>query len=193
GKQIACAGKYGQGLEPEKIELYEAGELDPLHVELGDRNIRARVAVEGDELGERAVADDDAGGMRRGMPVETFELERDRHQPCHALVGVALMLQCRFAGYCLLEGDGVRRVVRHQLAQPIDQPVGHPQYPADIAQHRTRLQLAEGDDLGDPVAPVFLLNVTDYLVAPVLAEIDVEIRHRYPFRVEKPLKQEAKS
>jgi len=52
------------------------------------------------------------------------------------------------------------------------------------------LQCAKGNDLGDAITPVFLLNVADHLVAPVLAEIDVEIRHRHPLGVEKPLEQQ---
>src|SRR5205823_13421822 len=85
------------------------------------------------------------------------------------------------------------RIVRYELAQPIDLPVGHAQYPADVAQYRARLQFAKSDDLRDAVAPVFPLDVADHLVAPILAEIDVEIRHRHPLGVEKPLEQEAEA
>src|SRR5262249_17515104 len=70
-------------------------------------------------------------------------------------------------------------------------PVGHAQYPADIAQDCPRLQFSKGDDLSDAVAPVFPLNVADHLVAPVLAEVDVEIRHRHPLGIEKPLEHQA--
>ena len=84
----------------------------------------------------------------------------------------------------------MRRVVRHQLAQAVDLPIGHRQHPADVAQHGARLQFAEGDDLRDAVAAVFLLDVADHLVAPVLAEIDVEIGHRHPLGVEEPLEQQ---
>ena len=72
----------------------------------------------------------------------------------------------------------MRRIVRHQLAQAVHLPIGHRKHPADVAQYGAGLQFPEGDDLRDPVAAVFLLDVTDHLVAPVLAEIDVEIRHR---------------
>ena len=87
----------------------------------------------------------------------------------------------------------MRRVVRHQLAQPVDLAVGHAEHPADIAQHGAGLQFAEGDDLRHPVAAVFLLDVADHLVAPVLAEIDVEIGHRHPLGVEEPLEQQAEA
>ena len=124
------------------------------------------------------------------MPVQPFEAQRDFDQPGHGLVGIALLLQQRLAGDRLFERDRVRRVVRHQLAQPVDLAVGHGEHAADIAQHGARLQFAERDDLRDPIAAVFLLDVADHLVAPVLAEIDVEIRHRDALGVEKPLEQQ---
>jgi len=51
------------------------------------------------------------------------------------------------------------------------------------------LQRAEGNDLRDLVAPVFLLHVANDFVAPVLAEIDVEIGHRNALGIEKALEQ----
>ncbi len=121
--------------------------------------------------------------MRRGVAVEAFELQGDRDQPGDALIGIALLLQSRLRGERLFEGDRVRRVVRNELAQTVDLAVGHREHPADIAQYGAGLQLAEGDDLRDAVAAVFLLDIADHLVAPVLAEIDVEIRHRHALGV----------
>ena len=43
------------------------------------------------------------------------------------------------------------------------------------------------------VAAVFLLHVANDLVAAVLAEIDVEIRHGHAFRVEEPFEQQAET
>ena len=67
------------------------------------------------------------------------------------------------------------------------------QNPPDVAQHAARLQRAEGDDLCDLVATILLLYVANNLVAPVLAEVDVEIRHRNPLGIEKALEQKAKA
>ena len=85
---------------------------------------------------------------------------------------------------------GCGRILRHQLAELVDLAIGHLQHAPDVAQHAARLQGAEGDDLRDLIAAVALLHVADHLVAPVLAEIDVEIRHRHAFGIEEALEQQ---
>ena len=86
------------------------------------------------------------------------------------------------AAEAMLKSSEVQRKVR-ELAEPINLPIGHLQNAPDIAQHAPRLQRAEGNDLRDLIAPVFLLDVANDFVAPVLAEVDVEIRHRNPFGI----------
>ena len=88
---------------------------------------------------------------------------------------------------------GVGRVVRHHLGQPVDQPQRQLHDAADVAQHRTCLQRAEGDDLRDAVAAVLALHVLDDAFAPVLAEVDVEVGHGHPLGVEEALEQEAEA
>ena len=69
--------EHGERLQAEEVELHQSRGFDPFHVELGHRHQRFRIAVERHELGQRPVADDDAGGVRRGMAVQAFELLRD--------------------------------------------------------------------------------------------------------------------
>ena len=88
---------------------------------------------------------------------------------------------------------GAGRVVGHQLGDPIDLPVRHFQHATDIAHHRAGLQLAEGDDLGHPVIAEFLLHVVDHLITALLAEIDIKIRHRHPFRVQETFEEQPKT
>ena len=96
-----------------------------------------------------------------------------------------------------LDGLGERyrigRIIRHHLAQPVDLAVGHLQDAPHIAQHSTRLKLTEGNDLRHTVRTVLLAHIGDNLVAPVLAEVDIEVRHRHAFGVEKALEQEPKA
>ena len=125
--------------------------------------------------------------------MQAFELLRDvEGAPDHRLA-VALGLQARLVLDGALERDRIGRVLRHELAELVDLPVGHLQHAADVAQHAARLQRAEGDDLRHPVAAVALLHVADDLVAAVLAEIDVEVGHRHALGIEEALEQAARS
>ena len=152
-----------------------------------------RIAIERHQLGQRPLADDDAGGMGRGVAVQAFELLRDVEGALHHRIAVALGLQARLVVDRALERDRVGRILRHQLAQLVDLAVGHLQHAADVAQHAARLQGAEGDDLRHVVAAVAFLHVADHLVAPVLAEVDVEVRHRHALGIEEALEQTGRS
>ena len=88
---------------------------------------------------------------------------------------------------------GAAGILRHELAELVDLAVGHFQHAADVAQHAARLQGAEGDDLRHLVAAVALLHVADHLVAPVLAEVDVEVRHRHALGIEEALEQQVEA
>ncbi len=91
------------------------------------------------------------------------------------------------------QGDGRRRILRHHFAQLVDLAIGHLQDAADVAQHTARLQRAEGDDLRHLVAAVAALHIVNDFVAAVLAEVDVEIRHRHAFGIEEALEQETEA
>ena len=66
-------------------------------------------------------------------------------------------------------------------------------YTPHVAANGTRLQFTEGDDLRDLIFTVFLLNVVDHLIAPVLTEIDIEVRHRNALRIEEALKNQVET
>ena len=122
--------------------------------------------------------------------MQSLEFLRNVERAADHRIAIALGLQPRLVVDGALERDRVGRILRHKLAQLVDLAVRHLQDAADVAQHAARLQGAEGDDLRDPVAAVLFLHVADHLVAALLAEVDVEIRHRDAFRIEEALEQE---
>ena len=71
---------HSQRLQTEEVELHKAGLFDILHVELGDRHVRARIAIHRNKLRQWPVANDDAGRVSRGMAVEAFQLLRNVEQ-----------------------------------------------------------------------------------------------------------------
>jgi hypothetical protein len=187
----STAFEHRQRLEAEEVELHQPGRLDIFHVELGDRHVRARIAVERDQLVERPVADHHAGGVGRGVARQALQLHRQVEQPAHLRVAAIFLGKLADPVQRPLQGPGIGRMVGDQLGQPVDLAVGHLQHPAGVLQHRARLQFPEGDDLRDLVAAVALLDVADHLAAPRFAEVDVEVRHRDALGIEEALEQQA--
>ena len=109
-----------------------------------------------------------------------------------ATLGSAAAASCSRASPVdrLLQGHGLGRVLRHQLGQLVDLAERHLQHAADVAHHAARQKRAEGDDLRDLVGAVPVAHVADHLVAPVLAEVDVEVRHRDALGIEEALEQQ---
>ncbi len=182
--------KRGQGLQTEKVELDQARRLDPFHVELGRRHGRLRVPVERHEFDQRPVADHDAGGVGRSVGIEAFELLGDGEHVRHALVLRRRLLKAGLVRNRLLEGNRMGRVLRHELGEPVDLPERHLEHPSDVAQHAASEERAECDDLSHAVGAVAVAHVGDDLVASLLAEVDVEVRHRHALRIEETLEQQ---
>ena len=186
--------EHGQGRQPEEVELDQARLLDVLHVELGRRASaradRGRAAPAPPAAGRRSPRPRH-GSRRCGAAPRAA----GRWRSCRATAdpssraSLSLRLQLDRLG----QGHRIGRVVRHQLADPVDQAERQAEHPADVAQGGARLQRAEGDDLRDPVRAVAVADVADHLVAPVLAEVDVEVRHRHALGVEEALEQQAEA
>ena len=179
--------QHSERLEAEKVELHQARLLHPFHVELGHRHVGLGIAIERHHLGQRPLADDDAGGVGRGVAVKPFKLLRDGEGARDHRVAVARRLQARLVVDRPGERDRIERVLRHELAKFVDLTVRHLQHAADVAQYAARLQRAEGDDLRHAVAAVAVLHVADDLVAPILAEVDIKIGHRDALGIEEAL------
>ena len=138
---------------------------------------------------QRPVADDDAGGVRRGVGIEALQLFGDLEQARDLRIALGGFLQFWLACDRLLQRDGLGRVLRDELGEPVHLAERHLQDPPDVTQHAAREKRAEGDDLRNAVGAVAALHIGDHLVAAALAEIDVEVRHRHAFGIEEALEQ----
>ncbi len=97
------------------------------------------------------------------------------------------LLEARFHLDRILERDVQH--LRNELGEPIPLRVRQPEDPTDVAQHALCLERSEGDDLANVLFPVLLGYILNDVVPPLLTEVDVEIRHRDPLRIEEPLEQ----
>ncbi|QYU67449.1 DUF3857 and transglutaminase domain-containing protein [Leptolyngbya sp. 15MV] len=193
GQQLHRAFQHRQRLEAEEVELHQARAFHMLHRILRDEHLGPRVLVERHDLHQRAAADDDAGGVGGGVAVAAFQLLRDVEQAGDLLVLVAHGLKPRLALDRLRQRDGLGGVERNEGGDAVHLPIGQAHDAADIPHRRLGLKLAEGDDLRDAVGAVFLHHVADHLVAAVLAEIDVEIRHGDAFGVQEAFEEKAEA
>ena len=131
--------------------------------------------------------------MGGGIAIKPFHLQRDNQKPRHLLIAIAHFLQTRFAFNRLRKCDGLGWIIRNEGGDLIHLPIRHTQHAPHIAHRGLGLQLAEGDDLRDAIFAIFAPDIGNHLVAPVLAEINIEIRHGNAFGVEEAFKQQAEA
>ncbi len=178
----------GQGAQPEKVELDQSGLLHVVLVELGDQVLAAGLAVEGREVRQYRRRDDHPAGMLAGVAGEALQFagqvddELDLFFVLVGLFEVVALFQGLVEGHAQLEG--------HHLGNAVHHPVGVTHDPTHVTHHGLGRHGAEGDDLGDGVAPVTPGHIVDDPVPALHAEVHVEVRHRDPLGVQEALEQQ---
>ena len=178
----------GERLQPEKIHLQQAEVADGIHRVLRDERA-AFVLLERQQIHQRLVADDDAGGVDGGVAREVFEDERGVDQLARDLLGFVGLLEFRR----LLERLRQRhlQIERNHLGQPVAFAVAQAHHAAHVAHDGFRAHRAERDDLRDGIVAVFLADVFDDVGAPVVGKINVNIGRVDALGIEEPLEQQA--
>jgi hypothetical protein len=88
----------------------------------------------------------------------------------------------------LVEGDV--EGVGDEPGHAVGLGVGQAERTANVADRRLRPQRTEGDDLGHAVVPVPLVGETDHLVATVVGEVEVDVRHLATLQVQEALEDQ---
>ena len=179
-----------QCFQAEEIELHQSGRLNPFHVKLRHRHIRARITIERDQLVQRPVPDHNTSGVSRRIAQQPFDRLPNIQQSLDRLVSLFLFFQARFLFTRADNRHRLNALDRDHLRQAVYLPIRHLQHTPDIAHRRLRLQGSKSNNLRDPVPAIAALNVGNHFLAPILTKIDVEIRHRNTLRIEKPLEQQ---
>ena len=175
--------------QAQEVELEQAQRLDGVHLVLGHQRVGVGRLLERHELRQRLAGDDHAGGVRRRVARDALELLREVDDALDRRIGVVLLAQRRRAlsasSSLIPSWFGTALAIRS--TSPYQLPSTRP----DVADRGPGEHRAEGDDLGDVVLAVLARDVGDDLVAPVVLEVDVDVRHRHPIRVEEPLERQA--
>ena len=188
-------------VRPEEIELDQADRLDVLHVELAHYAVGTFGRIQRAEIGELAGRDQHAARVHADVARQAFKLFRQLEQLAHfffLLLPAAdqrLDLPRIYRLPVLRIGAPAQRdmlpgLKRDQLGKLVAEVVAEIEHAPHVAHHRLRRHGAESHDLRHAVGAVLLPHVLDHAVAPVLAEVDVEVRHRHALGVEEALEQQ---
>ena len=109
------------------------------------------------------------------------------HQFVHYLIGIVNLLELRVDPKGILQGA---RLERHHAGDPVHFVVGHAQAASHVAQGGLCSHRAESDDLGDLLAAVFVDDVVQHFVSPVVLEVEVDVGHFLAFKVQEPFKDQ---
>ena len=177
-----------QGAQAQDIDLEQADFLHPGHVVLGGDFIPALGAEKRQIIGQLPWGDHHSGGVGRGVAVDSLQYPADLEQLFDPRLGLLQLGQVGTALQGLFESD--MELLGDHLGDFVHLIIGHAQHPAHIADHGPGGHGAERDDLGDTLLAVLLLDVLDHLVALQVAEIDVDVRHADPLRIEEALEEQ---
>src|SRR5580692_11260816 len=126
--------------------------------------------------------------MRGGVTSQAFKTQRDLHQIFKLFVAIDGGFELRRFFECGLEFNAQRGW--YQFGEPVDFTVRNIHGAANIFDGGFSGHGAEGDDLRNIFAAVFMGDVVDQFAATAHAEVDVDIRHGDAFWIQETLEQQ---
>ena len=128
--------------------------------------------------------------MHANITCQIFKTRSQIKETANFLVFVQLVLELRFGFNSLGQRQRLVLFDRDQLRQLIAEVVRQVEHAPNVADHRFRRHRAKGDNLRNGVRAVFFAYVFNHAPAIILTEIDIEVGHRYPFRIQEALKEQ---
>jgi len=196
GNGIAQNGEVAQTQE---VHLQQADVLAGRIVPAGDDGAVV-THPHRDRVGKRLARHDHGAGVDARVANQSFQAARGFEDRGDVRVGLDELADLRglgIAGMSGVDNAGQRDVLGHDRRRKhLGDTVGDReawlpvQDASGILDRGLGLNGAECDDLRDLVAAVRVGGVADHLAAAAVVEVDVEVRHRLPFRVEEPLEQQ---
>ncbi len=135
---LACNELHGcfenrQCFQTQKVELDQPGLLDPFHIELSDRHIGTWIAIHRHEFRKRTIADDDTGGVGRGVAIQPFKLQRHIKKTANNGLLLTLFIDLWLSLDGLCQRYRIGRVLRYKLTETINLTVRHFENTAHVA------------------------------------------------------------
>ena len=184
-QQIEAAAQAAQHAQPEDIDLEDADGVEIVLVPFDAGALLHRRILDRDHLVEPAAGDDEAAHMLGQMARKADQFARQRQHPGEVGIGG-------------IEPDAARILLRHRLRRPAPQHageradgvVGEPEHLADLADGAAGAVADHGGGEAGAVAAIALVDVLDHDLAPLMLEIDVDVRRLVAVGRHEALEQE---
>ena len=132
--------------------------------------------------------DNNTGGMRACVTRQSLHTLRKVNQLLDLRTRVVCLTEVLAAVQRLLQRNA--QLTRNQLGDFVYLAVAHAQCLAYVAHCRARLQCAEGNNLRHTLLSVTAHHVIQHLITLHIAEVGINIRHAYAFRIQKAFEQQ---
>ena len=184
-QQIETALQAGQHAQGEDVDLENADGVEIVLVPFDAGALLHRRVLDRHHLVEPAAGDDEAADVLGEMPRKADQLAREREHPGKLRVGG-------------IEPNAARVLLRHGLGRPAPQHAGEradgvlrqPERLADLADGAAGAVADHGRREAGAVAAVALVDVLDDDLAPLVLEIDVDVRRLATVGGDEALEQE---
>ena len=182
--------EHRQGGQSEEVELDQPGGLDFVLCVLRDRELPG-AAEDRDGVPERALGDDDAGGVHAGVPVEVLQLHGHVDGGPGGGLRVVFGLELGLLLHRLLQRDCLaQHGLRDERGDGVHVREGHAHDAPDVAHAALGLEHLEGGNLPDGVGAILVAHILDDALALEHAEVDVEVGHRHALGIQEALEEE---
>ena len=182
-----CVRYHRQRPQAQEIHFQQAQLLQGGHGELcGDGAVAP--PGQGHEVVRRLRADDHPRRVHGGMPGQALQASAHVDQVAHLLVLLIGLAQLRvlFQGFV----DGDVQLGRYHLRDGVHEGIGQVHDPAHVPDDALGRQRTESDNLHHLVGAVLPVHIVNDLLPAVVAEVDVDIGHGHPLRVQEPLEEQ---
>ncbi len=184
-QQVEGAAHAAQHAEPQHVDLHEPQRVDVVLVPLDHLPVGHGGRLHRHQPVERLAAQHEAARM-------LAQVARKRHQLARQQQGQAQAAVLQVEPDCLrmLRADAALAPAPHLSRQRPGHVLRQPQHLADLAHRAARPEPHHGGAQRRPVAAVALEHPLDHLLAPLVLEVDVDVRRLAPAGGDEALEQQ---
>ncbi len=184
GQQIEAALHAGEHPERQHIHLHELEDVDVVLVPLDDLAVDHAGGLDRHEVVEPVIGENEAAWMLRQVPGRALELLRKFERQPQSAIGE---VEIEFAGACLVDALAVTPDLG---GKQLGEVLGQAERLADIADGALGVIAHHRRAQGAVVAAVGLVDPLHDDLAPLMLEVDIDIRRLVALLRDKALEQE---